>query len=80
MIKKVVLFALIITLTGCSSLYKPKKTVFYKNSQPVKTFVGRGVFDGNEWFGTYKIWTAEGWSYYEYRCEGCEVVETEIQK
>ena len=78
--KKLLLATLILSLTACSA-YKPKKTVFYKNGQAVKTFTGYGVFDGNEWFGTYKIWAAgKGWSYYEYKCSDCTYVETEIVK
>ncbi len=71
------LMLLALVLAGCAST--PKRTQFYKDGKLVKTFVGRGVFDGNTWFGTYKIWTSKGWSYYEYRCDRCEVVETPLE-
>jgi hypothetical protein len=78
---RTLIVALALTLTvGCTTINKPKKTSFYKNGQLVKTFVGRGVFDGSEWFGTYKIWTMDGWKYYKYRCDGCTIVETPIQE
>ena len=77
--KKIAIVALALMITGCSTLYKPKKTQFYKDGKLVQTFVGRGIFDSNTFFGTYKIWAKQGWKYYDYRCENCEVVETEIR-
>lgn len=75
--KRLLIVALALSMTACSA-YKPKKTVFYKNGQIVKTFNGYGVFDGNEWFGTYKIWASgKNWNYYSYKCDGCTFVETE---
>ena len=75
--RKLLILALALSMTACSA-YKPKKTVFYKDGRPVKTFVGRGVYDGNEWFGRYRIWSLQNWHYYEYRCYGCTYEETEI--
>lgn len=77
--KKVVLFAMLVIVVGCSS-FKPKKTKFYKDNKLVKTFVGRGIFDGNERFGIYKVWALNGWAYYQFTCEKCTVVETPIQE
>jgi len=79
--KKALLTLVIVScLTGCSSMYKVKKTEFYKDQKLVKTFIGRGVFDASEWFGTYKIWAKDDWKFYEYKCEDCEVVETIIEE
>jgi hypothetical protein len=75
--KRMFLLGLALVVAGCSA-YRPKRTEFYKDGRLVKTFVGRGVFDGNDWFGTYKIWAPEGWKFYEYRCDGCTIVEVEL--
>jgi hypothetical protein len=77
--KSILLIGLVLSLVGCSS-FKPKRTDFYKDGKIVKSVVGRGVFDGNDWFGTYKIWAPEGWKFYEYHCDGCNVVETELSE
>lgn len=77
--RKALLIALTIGLTGCTAI-PPKRTDFYKNGRLVKTIVGRGVFDGNDWFGTYRVWAMNGNSYYEYRCLDCEIVETPIEQ
>ena len=73
--RRMFLLGLILIAAGCSA-YKPKRTDFYKDGKLVKSFVGRGVFDASEWFGTYKIWATQDWKFYEYRCEDCKVVET----
>ena len=73
--KKLILATTMILLVGCSA-YKPKRTEFYKNGVLQKTFVGRGIYDGNESFGYYKIWALHDWAYFEYTCRECAVVET----
>lgn len=78
--KKLLLLSLILCLTGCSTLHKPKRTDFYKNGRLVKSFVGRGVYSGDDWLGSYKIWAMKDWHYYEYTCIDCQVVETEIKQ
>jgi len=66
---------------GCNSLYKPKQTTFYnREGKPVKTFVGRGMYDGDSVRGDYKIWTTENWIYYEYHCTDCTYAEKVIRK
>lgn len=75
--KRLLLIALL--LTGCSA-YQPKRTQFIKNGTVVKTFVGRGVFDGSEGSGVYKIWAPQGWAYYEYKCQDCQIIEAPIAK
>ena len=78
--KMILLSLLIVTVSGCTSMYKAKRTEFYKDQKLVKTFIGRGIFDASEWFGTYKIWAKDDWKFYEYKCEDCEVVETNIEE
>jgi hypothetical protein len=77
--KKVIALVALVSLFGCASMYKTKKTTFYKNGVVVKTFVGRGIYDGNDWFGTYKIWSLKDWQYYEFTCRDCTYTEEVIQ-
>jgi len=58
----------------------PKRTDFYKNGKLVKSITGKGVFDANEWTGTYRIWASNGNSYYEFKCLDCEVVEIDLAR
>jgi len=76
--KRLVLGILIASLTGCAA-YKPKTTTFYDQSgKVVKSFNGRGIWDGDENLGLYKVWAMDNNSYYEYSCRRCTYVETLI--
>lgn len=82
--KLLLAITLCFSIMGCAA-YKPKRTEFYnKEGKLVKSFIGRGVFDGNDWLGTYKIWvpysqTSSSWNYYEYTCQECKVVEVTLE-
>jgi hypothetical protein len=78
--KKLALITLCMTLTSCAAMYSPKKTEFYKDNKLVKTYIGRGIFDKNDSFDTYRIWALDDWRYYEFTCASCEVVETIIEQ
>lgn len=65
-------------LSGCAAV--TKRTDFYKDGKIVKTFFGHGVWDANEYLGSYKIWAMHGWNYYEYTCDKCQVVETPLEQ
>ena len=73
---RLLLLALVF-LVGCSST-KIVKTEFFKDGVKVKTFIGRGIFMGDEGLGTYKIWDTKKWNYYSYKCERCNFVETKV--
>lgn len=77
--KKVLLALSCLFLFGCSS-FDAKKTDFYKNGRLVKSCVGKGIFDGDDWTGVYKVWKLNGNGYYQYKCIDCDIVETVLTK
>jgi hypothetical protein len=76
--KKIILVAMAVLVTGCSTMYPTKKTEFYKDGKLVKTYIGRGMYDFNGSYDTYRIWSMDSWKYYEFKCSKCEIVETPV--
>ena len=69
---------LALVLVGCSA-YKPKRTDFYKDGKLVHSVVGRGLYEGDDQLGRYKVWASTKLDYYDIHCEKCEIKQTEIK-